>query len=103
MHVGQSARQTGGHGAADIDIVDMAAGEGDEAPLVEHRLPHDDVGRMRGKIARVGVVGDDDVAGLIAVFDERDGAAVVMAWIPGGAKIDRRGDGLAVGCRAAEW
>ena len=46
VDLGQLPRQRGRHRAADVGVVDVADGEGDQLVLPEDRLPHVQVGRV---------------------------------------------------------
>ncbi len=70
----------------------MPAREGHDLALVEDRLPAMQVGRVRRQEAAIGIVGEGDIAGPVAALDQRDGAAVIDARIPGGAEIHRHRD-----------
>ena len=96
VHLGQRARERRRHRAAHVGVVDMGDREAGDLALVEDRLPDMHVRRVRAHEARVGIVGDRDVAFLVAV-DEPQRAAVVEADEPGDAQLVGRGEGLAVG------
>ena len=89
--IGQGARQRGGHRAADIGVVNMADHEAEDVAAVKDRLPDMNIGGMSGDVARIGVVGNADVA-FVVMVDQRQHRRIVDAAVPGRAEAARRGE-----------
>ena len=86
----QAARQRGRHRAADIGVVDVAAGEAHQLAVAEHRLPDMRIRRVRGDMTGIRIAGDADIA--LAIVEPFHHAAIVEAGEPGRAEAEWRGD-----------
>ncbi len=94
MNFGQRPADRSRHCAAHVGVMDVASGPGDDLAVDENRLPQMRVGRMRGDMAGIRIVGEGEVAGPVVV-DHRDRAVIGKPRKPGRTEFHRYGEGRA--------